>query len=115
MEKVKVGDKIRVRIKTDDGWRLVDAIVAKIWGDESGSTSNPAGCFAIEYLGKEVLGGMIVGYDKDGGKHIIISYTDHKGWSPKSLEKDDVILINSPLNVSFSYVPLRRLTEEELI
>lgn len=64
--------------------------------------------FAKENLGKEVRleiddvckTGMIVGY---GLGAVIISFTDCSGWEENEIEKDDVILLHSPLNVTYWY------------
>lgn len=69
--------------------------------------------FAISNLGKSVRWrsfilnplseGMIVGYNAIWSA-IIVSFTNGIGWGKESLEGTDVILLDSPLNVSFWYI-----------
>lgn len=69
--------------------------------------------FAIANLGKSVRWrsfimnpipkGMIVGYNAIWGA-VIVSFTDDIGWDKESLDGTDVILLDSPLNVSFWYI-----------
>lgn len=64
--------------------------------------------FAKENLGKEIKVkmddvyrcGIIVGYNDD---FVIVSFSDHSGWEEYELESDDVILLHSPLNVTYWY------------
>lgn len=61
---------------------------------------------ALAYLGKEVKWsnyypkGMVVGYS-ESKEAVIVSFPNNFGWSKEALEYDDVILIHSPLNVTF--------------
>lgn len=64
--------------------------------------------FARKNLGKEteykfghLKSGMIVGYNVKG-RAIIVSFTDNTSWS--DLDEDDIILLRSPLNMSYEYV-----------
>lgn len=71
--------------------------------------------FAIANLGKEVrwsneIGtpffiGMIVGYCTEEDA-VMISFTHDIGWGSQNRESRNMILINSPLNVSFWYIYL---------
>lgn len=66
--------------------------------------------FVIDNLGKEIRNqlnnnycGMIIGYDSImNSNFIIVSRVDDKGWH--ELEEHDIILLNSPLNVSYWYI-----------
>lgn len=44
--------------------------------------------------------GIIVGYSD---YFVIISFADHSGWEENELEPDDVILLHSPMNVTYWY------------
>lgn len=71
--------------------------------------------FALSNLGKEVTFlyggkpriGMIVGYaewDYIEFSSVIVSMLYKSGWSGDVVDKEDHILISSPLNMSFWYV-----------
>lgn len=69
--------------------------------------------FAIANLGKTVRWkddvtyplqeGMIIGYSMSG-EAVIISFTDTTGWDKETCEEGDIIILHSPLNVSFWYI-----------
>lgn len=73
--------------------------------------------FVKENLGKEIafkncdnpkgtatMKGMVVGYDSSQIE-ILVSYTNNVGWSPVEIvNEDDIVLLHSPLNVSYGYV-----------
>lgn len=76
------------------------------------STLNEVKDFVQSNLGKEVIvkghKAMIVGYSKLT-YYAIISFTKHYYWNKPI--RSDVILIHSPLNVSFSLVSVNTLKE----
>lgn len=76
--------------------------------------------FVIANLGKSIKGNsdynfeelMIVGYSLDGGilnicNVVILSLTSNIRWS--CLGKEDIILLHSPLNKSFTYMDINLL------
>lgn len=65
--------------------------------------------------GTAIMEGMVVGYDSCGIE-ILVSYTNNVGWSPNEIvDGDDIVLLHSPLNVSYDYVFPSSLVIEESI
>lgn len=62
------------------------------------------------HIGKEVDMGrvsMLVGYNRKTGNAIVSYSNESCGWH--KIDKEDVIIINSPLNRSYQYISIERL------
>ena len=59
-------------------------------------------------LGTPIMKGMVVGYDSSTEIAVLVSYTTNVGCFPEALNYD-IVLLHSPLNVSFQYVYLDQI------